>query len=112
MLSRLPYSAWNTPGSSGPKCLRYLLLLAVSDSEPRLRPWKPPRKAISCRRLVWWRASLIAASTASVPELVRNVCQALSRAVVARRAVAPAGGGPLERRACSSSFSHSSPYVG
>ena len=26
-------------------------------------------------RRVWWRASLIAASTASVPELVRNVCQ-------------------------------------
>ena len=67
--------AWYTPGSSGPKCLRYLVLLAVSDSEPSVRPWKPPRKAISCGRRVWWRASLIAASTASVPELVRKVCQ-------------------------------------
>ena len=30
--------AWYTPGSSGPKCLRYFALLAVSDSEPSVRP--------------------------------------------------------------------------
>jgi hypothetical protein len=62
-------------GKSGPIPLRYFALLAVSDSEPMLRPWNPPRNATSPGRCVWLRASLIAASTASVPELVRNVCQ-------------------------------------
>ena len=47
-------------------------LLLVSDSAPMVRPWKAPSKAISPDRWVWWRASLIAPSTASVPELVRK----------------------------------------
>ena len=33
-LSRLPHSPWYTPGRKGPKCFRYLALLAVSDSAP------------------------------------------------------------------------------
>ena len=37
-----------------------------------VRPWKAPVNAISAGRPVEWRASLIAPSTASVPEFVRN----------------------------------------
>ena len=65
---------------------RYFALLAVSDSDPSVRPWKPPRNAISPGRRVWWRDSLIAASTASVPELVRNVCQWWALGPIALRA--------------------------
>ena len=37
-LAALPHSAWNTLGNSGPKCLRYFVLLAVSESDPYERP--------------------------------------------------------------------------
>jgi hypothetical protein len=39
---------------------------------PVVRPWNAPRKAMMAVRRVEWRASLMAASTASVPELVRK----------------------------------------
>ena len=52
-----------------PKPARWRALLAVSDRLPSDRPWKPPRKATTLGRPVWWRASFRAASTASVPEL-------------------------------------------
>ena len=73
-LSGCRTSAWYTFGAAG-RSPRYFDLLAVSDSDPIVRPWNPPRKAMMPGRCVWWRASLSAASTASVPELVRNVCQ-------------------------------------
>ena len=52
-----------------PNPARWRALLAVSDRLPSERPWKAPRKAMALGRPVWWRASLRAASTASVPEL-------------------------------------------
>ena len=55
-----------------PKPARRRALLAVSERLPRERPWKPPRKAMTLGRRVWWRESLSAASTASVPELHRK----------------------------------------
>ena len=69
-------------GSSGLKPWRYFALLAVSERLPSLRPWNAPRNAITYCRPVAWRASLIDASTASVPELVRNTL--LSPAIGAR----------------------------
>jgi len=47
-------------------------LLAVRLNPPYVRPWNAPRKAITAGRPVEWRASLIAPSTASVPEFDRN----------------------------------------
>ncbi len=38
-----------------------------------LRPWNEPRKAMIPKRFEWYFASLIIASTASVPELAKNV---------------------------------------
>src|SRR4029078_8788223 len=69
--STLPNGAWNTPGSNGPKPAWYLALEAVSETEPYERPWNAPRNATTYGRAVAWRASLIAVSTISVPELPR-----------------------------------------
>ena len=55
-----------------PNPARWRALLAVSDRLPSERPWNAPKKAIAFGRPVWWRASLSAASTASVPELERK----------------------------------------
>jgi dihydrofolate synthase/folylpolyglutamate synthase len=46
--------------------------LEVRESEPYVLPWKAPANAMMRCRLVWKRASFIAASIASVPELPRN----------------------------------------
>ena len=59
------------PGTSGAKGACFSSW-GVAESEPIVRPWKPPSsttKSPPCRRL---RASLIAHSFASVPELQRN----------------------------------------
>ena len=60
------------PGSNGPNVARYSDFDAVIDTLPYDRPWKAPRNPITYCRPVWCRASLMAASTASVPEFVRN----------------------------------------
>ena len=70
--STRPYGAWKIPGRSGPKPAWYFAFEAVSDSEPYVRPWKAPRNATMYGRLVAKRASLMDASTASVPELPRK----------------------------------------
>ncbi len=66
------YGACSAPGVTMPNPDRWRALLAVSERLPSERPWKAPRKAMALGRPVWWRASLRAASTASVPELARN----------------------------------------
>jgi hypothetical protein len=38
----------------------------------RVRPWKPPEKAITAERLVWYRAILTAFSSASAPEVRKD----------------------------------------
>ncbi len=53
--------------------MRYRALLAVSDTLPYERPWKEPKNAITYCRPVAYRASLMPASTASVPEFVRKL---------------------------------------
>ena len=50
-----------------------MVLLAVSDIDPNVRPWNEPRNAMKLARFVYHRASLMDASTASVPELQKNV---------------------------------------
>src|SRR5690242_13159487 len=85
MKSASPYGAWYTPGSSGPNRPRYFALLAVSERLPSERPWNAPRNAITFVRPVAWRASLIAASTASVPELPRNTRAEVIGALATRR---------------------------
>jgi hypothetical protein len=47
-------------------------LLDVADSAPSVRPWNDPRNAMRLNRLLVYRASLIAASIASAPELLKN----------------------------------------
>jgi hypothetical protein len=47
-------------------------LLLVRLTAPVERPWNAPRKAMIAVRRVAQRASLMAPSVASVPELVRN----------------------------------------
>ena len=59
------------PGRSGPKPAWYFALDAVSETEPYVRPWNAPRKATTYGRFVAKRASLIEASTTSVPEFPR-----------------------------------------
>jgi hypothetical protein len=44
----------------------------VTLSEPKVRPWKAPSKAMIAGRPVARRASLSAPSTASVPELPKK----------------------------------------
>ena len=58
---------------------------AVSERLPSERPWKAPKKAITFGRPVEWRASLIAPSTASVPELARNTRAGCIGALAASR---------------------------
>ena len=48
-------------------------MLAVSDTLPKDRPWNEPIIAMMFCRPVAYRASLIAPSTASVPEFVRKL---------------------------------------
>ena len=45
--------AWWTIGMSGPKPARCLIFELVSESEPIVRPWKPPSKAMIPGRWVW-----------------------------------------------------------
>jgi hypothetical protein len=63
---------WNTPAINGAKPSRWITLLPVSDSAPRVRPWKAPVKAMKFGRRVDQRASFIAPSMDSAPELVKN----------------------------------------
>ena len=80
--------AWWTIGSSGPNPARCLIFEFVSDSAPIVRPWNPPSKAMIPGRWVWYRASLMAPSTASVPELVRKTrAFSLNGAMAARRSM-------------------------
>ena len=51
---------------------RCTTLLDVRLMAPYVRPWNAPRKAMMSLRPVALRASLIAPSTASAPELVRK----------------------------------------
>ena len=65
--STRPNGAWKTPGRSGPNPAWYFAFDAVSETEPYVRPWNAPRNATTYGRFVAKRASLIAASTTSVP---------------------------------------------
>ena len=60
------------PGSSGPKPLWYLAFDAVRLTAPYVRPWNAPWKPMRYGRPVAYRASFMAPSTPSAPELVRN----------------------------------------
>ena len=60
--------AKRTPGTSGSNGARFAGW-PVIDSAPIVRPWNEPSSATSPERPVALRAHLIAASTASVPEL-------------------------------------------
>ena len=68
-----PYGTWVTPGRSGSNGSRYAGLW-VSASAPVLRPWNAPSAATIRVRPVR-RASLTAASTASVPELAKKTAE-------------------------------------
>ena len=59
-------------GATGRYPARCTALLDVRLIAPYVRPWNAPSKAISAGRRVALRASLIAPSTASVPEFVRK----------------------------------------
>jgi hypothetical protein len=61
-----------TSGAVGEKCSRWTALLAVSESAPSVRPWNPPTNARNLGRRVAYRASFMAASIDSAPELVKN----------------------------------------
>ena len=65
-----PYGTNCVPGTSGANGVR-LPSWPVIDSAPIERPWKPPSPATTVPRPVR-RASLNAASFASVPELAKN----------------------------------------
>ena len=60
--------AKRAPGTSGSNGARFAGW-PVIESAPIVRPWKEPSSATSSVRPVALRAHLIAASTASVPEL-------------------------------------------
>ena len=63
-----------TPGTSGSKGARYFSFQVI-ESAPMVRPWNEPSNATSSVRpvaLPMRRANLIAASTLSVPEFVKN----------------------------------------
>ena len=66
-------SAKRTPGTSGSNgaCLAGW---PVAESAPSVRPWNEPSSATMPGLPVALRAYLIAASTASVPELQKNAC--------------------------------------
>ena len=57
---------------------RIILSVGVADSEPRVRPWNAPRivmmstTSVARVSFAYFRASLIAASLASVPELQKK----------------------------------------
>ena len=57
----------------------------VSDNDPIVRPWNAPSNAMIAGRPVWWRASLMAPSTASVPEFVRKTRAVSSNGAMAAR---------------------------
>ena len=61
-----------TPPMSGSKWARYFTVDEVSAIAPWVRPWKPPRNAITSGRPVATLASFTAASTASAPEFERK----------------------------------------
>ena len=62
-----------TPAISGEKPERNLVPDVVSEAAATVRPWKPPWKTMTLGRPVAWRASRSAASTASLPELAKNI---------------------------------------
>ena len=62
-----------TPGTSGSNGARFAGW-PVIESAPIVRPWNEPSSATSSVFPVALRAHLIAASTASVPELQKNAC--------------------------------------
>ena len=70
-LSGLLKGVKEKPGTRGRKSSRYSFLW-VADSAPRVRPWKPRMAETIPVRPVVRRANLIAASTASAPELQRK----------------------------------------
>ena len=72
MRSGYGYGAKWTPPMSGSKWARYFTLELVSAMAPCVRPWKPPRKAMTFGRRVTYFASFTAASTASAPEFDRK----------------------------------------
>jgi hypothetical protein len=74
---RSPNGTYLKPGSSGSKPCWYFSV-GVAERAPMVRPWNAPRMVtMSTRSLAkvsfaYFRASLIAASLASVPELQKN----------------------------------------
>ena len=69
---------WKISPGSGPKLRLYGAVLPVSDIAMKLRPWKPPVKAITALRRVAARAILIEFSTAAAPVENRMVLAAPS----------------------------------
>ena len=61
-----------TPLISGEKPERKRVPEVVMEAAATVRPWKPPWQTTTLGRPVAWRASRSAASTASLPELVKN----------------------------------------
>ena len=66
------YGTWTAPGIIGENRARWTALLPVRAREPIVRPWNPWRNARKSGFPEWWRASLIAASFASVPLFAKN----------------------------------------
>ncbi len=62
--------------------MRYFALLAVRETEPYERPWNESSIAMTYCRPVAKRASLIAPSTASVPEFVRKLRAGLEKGAI------------------------------
>ena len=61
-----------TPPMIGEKPARNLVPEVVIDAAPMVRPWNEPWNTTMLGRPVAWRASRSAASTASLPELLKN----------------------------------------
>ena len=71
--SSLGKGAWKISLGKGPTPSLYGSILPVRPSASRVRPWKPPLKAITPGRPVKARAILIEFSTASAPVLISIV---------------------------------------
>ena len=62
-----------TPPMSGEKPERNFVPEVVMDAAPKVRPWKDPWKTTTFGRPVACRTRRTAASTASLPELLKNI---------------------------------------
>ena len=77
---------------SGEKPARNLVPEVVMDAAPMVRPWKDPWKTTILGRDVACRASRSAASTASLPELLKKTESRLSGSTSPRRSARVSNG--------------------